>query len=495
MFDVNNEREARVWRAGLETSLTRFTRFFFKHRLGYKMIMSPHHLLIAETLEKVISGEIKRLIINVPPGYTKTEFAVVHFVAYGLAINPKSKFIHATYSDALALENSTQVRDIVTDPHYQAMWDISLRNDSSAKGTWKTKQGGGMQARAAGGPITGFRAGQPEPGFSGAFIIDDPLKPDDAFSEPAIKRINNRFNGVFRSRLMKESETPMIVIMQRISQNDPVDFLLTGGMGEWHHLNLPADMDQSVPYPKDYTHGIPIDTSSLGDGPLWPYKHDEEQLKDLEKADPYTYAAQYQQRPSALGGGIFKEEWWKYYKMDTVTYEYRFITADTAQKTKEHNDYSVFQCWGVKDGNLYLDDQIRGRWEAPELRRQAIAFWNKHIGNSAFATGNVLREMVIEDKASGTGLIQDLRKETDPPIPVIAQQRNIDKLTRAMDSVSYIASGRVFLPENADFLSDYLSEFSKFSADDTHKHDDQVDPTLDAIKRTLHPVGKEAGTW
>jgi predicted phage terminase large subunit-like protein len=475
----------------LSHDFMRFNRYFFRHRLGYKFIVSPHHKILCDTLQQVIDGNIKRLIINMPPGYTKTEMAVVSFIAYGLAKNPKSKFIHATYSDALAMSNSMNVRDVVTSPEFQELWDIPLRKDSTAKGAWLTEAGGGLQARPAGGPITGFRAGQPDEGFTGAFIIDDPLKPDDAFSEPAVERINQRFNGVFRSRLMQERVTPMIIIMQRISQNDPSNFLLTGGTKEqWHHLNLAAEIDHDTPYPKEYTHGIEIDTKSLPEGALWDYKHTMSELKNLETADPHTYNAQYMQAPEAIGGSIFKDEWWQLYKAGTIDFEYRFVTADTAMKAKEHNDYSVFQCWGYSKGNIYLIDQIRDRWEAPQLKQHAIDFWTKHFGAP---NGGALRFMAVEDKASGTGLIQSLQQELDIPIPVRAIQRNIDKVTRAMDAAPMVAAGRVHIPAGAEFVSEFRDEFRRFSRKDTHKHDDQVDPAMDAIDIGLRPNGDVVG--
>lgn len=475
----------------LSEDFLRFNRYFFKHRLGYRFICSHHHNLIADTLQQVVDGKIKRLIINLPPGYTKTEMAVVGFIAYGLARNPKSKFIHVTYSDALAMDNSMKVRDIVTSPEYQELWPIPLRKDSTAKGAWLTEMGGGMQARPAGGPITGFRAGQPEEGFSGAFIVDDPLKPDDAFSEPTVERINQRFNGVFRSRLMQERVTPVIVIMQRISNNDPSNYLLTGGTGEqWHHLNLSSEVDHSRPYPKEYTHGIPIDTSSMPEGALWEYKHTLQELEELERADPYTYNSQYMQSPSAIGGSIFKDEWWQLYKIGSVNFEYRFVTVDTAMKVKEHNDYSVFQCWGYSKGNVYLIDQIRDRWEAPQLRQEALDFWAKHYGSPH---GGTLRFMAVEDKASGTGLIQSLQQDSSVPIPVRAVQRNIDKVTRALDTAPMVAAGRVHLPAGASFVSEFRDECRRFSRQDTHKHDDQVDTMMDAVEIGLRPNADVTG--
>ncbi len=125
-----------------------------------------------------MGGEITRLIINIPPGFTKTQMCVVDFVARGLAINPRARFIHASYSEALVQENSLAIRDTVTSEDYQALWPLELRKDAKAKGLWKTREGGGILARPSGGSITGFRAGRMEPGFSGALIIDDPLKPD-----------------------------------------------------------------------------------------------------------------------------------------------------------------------------------------------------------------------------------------------------------------------------------------------------------------------------
>ena len=358
-----------------------------------------------------------------------------------------------------------------------------------------------MNARPAGGQVTGLRAGQPEGegegNFSGAFIVDDPIKPDDRFSEPIVKKINERFNGTFRSRLMQERVTPMIVIMQRIAENDPSGFLLRGGTGEkWHHLCLPVLINNSKPYPEKYTHGIPIE-HGLDDGPLWGFKHNEEEIEAL-KIDPFTYASQYDQDPSPLGGGLFKDEWWQYYIPGEVLFDELIIVADTAQKVKEHNDFSVFQCWGRVGQDIYLVDQIRGKWEAPELLRKARDFWNKHWGTGNSRTKGRLKYMAIEDKSSGTGLIQQLKAPTEKGearIPVTAIQRNIDKLTRAMDTVPFISAGRVMLPIGAPFLLDFKAEFGLFSADMTHDHDDQIDPLMDACQLMLGENKKKGGAW
>jgi len=224
-----------------------------------------------------------------------------------------------------------------------------------------------------------------------------------------------------------------------------------------------------------YTHAIPIEFD-FEPGPLWPFKHNEGEIEFL-KTDPYVFSAQYMQEPAPKGGGIVKSSWWREY--DVLPYLYtKIITADTAQKTKEYNDFSVFQCWGLGDLGIYLIDQIRGKWEAPELLRQAKNFFNKHN-----IKGQPVSGFYVEDKSSGTGLIQTLRNEST--IPIIEVPRHKDKVTRMHGVVRYIASGRVFLPVGVDWLSDYILEFSKFTALLNHKHDDQIDPTMDAIEILL----------
>ncbi len=492
MLNTDTKRSKKILRLALEQDLLAFCRYFFVEVLGYRMKIAEHHKLLAKTLMRVYDGEIKRLVINLPPGYTKTELAVIHFIAWAMAKNPRCRFIHLTYSNLLALENSSKVKDIIESDEYKTLWPMTLRKDAKAKGAWKNTKGGGMQARAAGGPVTGFRAGQPEEGFSGALIIDDPLKPDDATSILRVDTINNRFNGVFRSRLMKESETPIIVIMQRISDNDPSAFLLDGGMNQkFHHLNLPALIDSKAKT-KKYKSRIKI-KHELADGPLWEYKHSEEELAGLEVADPYTYAAQYAQNPVPLGGGMFKDKWFQYYRRGSLVFEWIFITADTAQKTKQKNDKSCFQCWGVLKGCIYLIDMVVGKWEAPELRTHFKLFWHKHY-NPSSTTGK-LRFAAIEDKSSGTGLIQDMAREHSPPIPIKAVQRGTDKVSRAMDVVPYVASGKVFLPEDAPFTLDFLAEVLQFTAALTHRHDDITDAMMDGIDIGLRPPKKKGGVW
>jgi predicted phage terminase large subunit-like protein len=466
-----------------------FSRYFFKHREGRKFIVNEHHKIICDTLQKVIDGEpgYNRLVITVPPGYTKTEEAVIHFMARGLALNPESLFMHLSYSDDLALWNSTLTRDVVGSHEYQQLFNMPIRHDISSKKKWYTQAGGGVYATSAGGAVTGFRAGRMLKNvFSGALIIDDPIKPQDAYSDTKRELINDRFNSTFKSRLAMEDTTPIILIMQRVHEDDAAGFLLKGGTGEkWMHLNLPAMVPEEPVtewYPKEYTYGIPVEYD-LPAGPLWAFKHNATELKLLETADPYTYAAQYMQKPSPKGGLIFKDTFWQYYSVLPKDIVLKRIYADTAQEVKTHNDYSVFQCWGLSlTKGIFLIDQIRGKWESPELRKVAKTFWAKHKFHHV--TNPVGAQMMkIEKKSSGAGLLQDLRTGTF--IPVEGIERSRDKVMRAFDTVPQIASGNVHIPIDADFTLDYVIEHGKFSPLMTHKNDDQIDPTMDAIEDLL----------
>lgn len=213
--------------------------------------------------------------------------------------------------------------------------------------------------------------------------------------------------------------------------------------------------------------------------PLWSFKHDLKQLKVLEEGDPYTYSSQMQQNPSPLGGGMFKDKYWKYYDVLPPDIDLIRIYADTAQKTAERNDYSVFQAWArSQTKGIFLLDLLRGKWEAPELESNLVDFWNKHKPTMYKPLGSQV--VKVEDKSSGSSLIQSIQK--DYFIPIEAIQRNTDKVLRAMGVVKYFASGYIHLPNGAEWLHDYKEEFRKFTPLMTHKHDDQIDPTMDAVE-------------
>lgn len=491
-----------------ETNHLFFSRYFFKNRQGIKFQVNWHHKVICDAIEKVISGEIENLVINVAPGSSKTELVVINLIARGLALNPFARFLHLSYSDDLALLNSSTTREIVTSDAYQKLWPLKIANDEKAKKRWNVeldgKRAGGVYATSLGGQITGFRAGHMAPGFQGAIIIDDPLKPDDAFSLNKLNIANRKLITTVKSR-RANPKTPIVMVMQRIAENDPTEFIEGGNLqGNWTFIKIPAlitedEIKKLTSEPVN--HVLEAERDDKGRFSYWPYK---EPIKDLlameagagpdvngSKISKHVFSSQYQQNPVALGGNLMKGEYFVRYSV-LPKLRYRKIFADTAQKTKERNDFSVFECWGAgEDNRAYLIDMIRGKWEAPELQKRAQAFWAKHKAVDTTNLGQ-LRKMMVEDKSSGTGLIQTLRLANQIPIEGI--ERNKDKLTRVMDGLPYMEMHMVCLPEDAPFTADFIAECEAFSADDSHAFDDQVDPMLDAINDML-ASGNKLKQW
>ena len=473
-------KEKAVLKEILLNSNFAFTRYFFKKRTNQKMISNIHHKIIGDTLDKVFRGEITRLIVNMPPRYTKTEQVVISFIAQGFAINPESEFIHASYADTLAMKNSMLIKDLIMHEAYQELFPMELKKDSQSKKAWQIENyNGKMLATPSGGTVTGFGAGRMgfDDKFTGALIVDDPIKPTDANSDTMREKINEQINNTFMSRLAHK-KVPVIFVMQRIHEDDTTGFLLNGGTGEkWHHLCLPAIIDDDVKKEKNmYSHAIPIDINEVPNGALWEYRHTEKDIEKMLKSNVYVTSAQYLQKPTPKGGSIFKDEFFKYYDEDIKNnYEFRFIVGDTAQKTANYNDFSVFACFGLHNGNLYLIDLIRGKWQSQELKQTLINFFNKH--KEYKGTWGNIRYVYIEDKSSGTDVIQNLKNT----MPIKAIQRNKDKITRAYDTVSYINTGMVHFPKNKAFMNDFINELVSFSPLGTHKHDDQVDVLMDGI--------------
>lgn len=263
-----------------------FTRWMFRQKRGYAWMQAEHHKLICEALMRVFNGKCKRLIINIPPRYSKTEIAVVNFVAWCFGLVPDCEFIHASYSATLAVNNSSNIRALMQHEAYQAIFpDTQL--DSEAKNHWTTTEGGVFYATGAGGTITGFGAGKQRAGFGGAIIIDDPHKADEARSDVMRQNVIDWFQNTVESRKNDPKNTPIIVIMQRLHESDLAGWLLEGGNGEeWEHLMLPAIKEDGTA--------------------LWEEKHSIEQLRQMEKSAPYMFAGQYMQRPAPLDGGVFK---------------------------------------------------------------------------------------------------------------------------------------------------------------------------------------------
>lgn len=443
--------------AELRSDFYEFHKYMFEARKGVPIIETQHQRGVALALERVVLGLCKRLIINIPPRSGKTDLAVISFIAWCMGNWQHSQFIHASYSKRLATTNVYAVRAIMQHEKYEAIFGAGLmQGDSQAKDEFRTTSGGLVYATGAEGTITGYGAGSMIDTFGGAIVIDDPHKAGEANSAVMRQNVIDWFSTTMESR-KNSPDTPIIIVMQRLHENDLSGFLLNGGNGEeWEHLKISAVTESGESF--------------------WPAQFPLEMLNRLRDTNSYVYAGQYLQEPAPLGGGIFKDEWLKYWHA-LPNFEYRMIYADTAMKTGEQNDYSVFQHWGKgADGKIYLLDMIRGKWEAPQLLQQAKAFWIKCKGSRS----GILRKLKVEDKASGTGLIQQLRQDG---IPVEGIPRNTDKVTRGYDAAPQVEAGNVYFKADCEHLSDMMHELALFP---NASNDDTVDPFMDAVQDMLN---------
>jgi predicted phage terminase large subunit-like protein len=295
-------------------------------------------------------------------------------------------------------------------------------------------------------------------------IIDDPIKGrEEANSHTVRDKTWNWFTDDFRTRF--DEMGALLIVLTRWHTDDPVGRLITTDP-RVKVLTFKAIAEEDEEFRKK------------GEALFPEHKSLEFLLNQKTLMPTANWQSLYQQSPVIDGGNLFKPKWFQYYqalpKLKRI-----IITADTAQKAKESNDYSVFECWGLgRDGNVYLIDLVRGKWEAPELLIQARAFYNKHKAHD-YGQAN-LSCMYIEDKVSGTTLIQTMRRESGFIVGDI--QRSVDKVTRAMDTIPSISSGRVYLPQGAPWLSDFLSEVEQFP---NGVNDDQIDPMMDAVEQLL----------
>jgi predicted phage terminase large subunit-like protein len=438
---------------------------------GQPYVHGWHVDAICEHLEAITSGDITRLLINIPPGTMKSTLCSVFWPAWewGPKELPSTRIINAAHEQGLAIRDTLKMRRLIQSPWYQRLWPTGLTSDQNQKTYYENSATGFRQACAV-ASMTGRRGDR--------VIWDDPHSIESAHSDTGRDTAIRVFTETLPTRLSNPDRSAIVVVMQRIHEADVSGYILANDLG-YDHLCLPMEYE---PTSRVTSIGFRDPRTESGEL-LFPGRFSRETVdRDKKIMGDFAVAGQFQQRPSPLGGGMFKDDWWRFYKVAPAI-KWRAIYADTAQKTKQANDYSVFQLWGEStSGQALLLDQIRGKWEAPELLTQARAFWNKHR-----VAG--VRSFNIEDKVSGTGLIQTLKREG---VPVVAIQRNTDKITRAMDAAPFIQSGNVLLPEDAPWLSDYLAEFSQFP---NGVNDDQCDPTMDAVKDILQGGSYSLSAW
>ena len=400
-----------------------------------------------------IKGEMPSLLLQAPPQHGKSLLCAELFPSWVLGINPNKRTAVATYAFPLARRRNIEIQRIIESDIYKQIFpETKLRQGNKiiegAKNAEEFEiigKHGGLRCVGVGGSLTGFSVD--------IGIIDDPYKDmAEARSNTQNNTVIEWYNSVFKTRLSKQSG--VVMMLTRWATNDLAAWCISNENWNEHKY-------QAIEKGKALVSAL----------------HPIEQLQKIKTSMPDSiWEAMYQQNPYIQGGNIIKEEWIKYYSVFPEKFERIFITGDTAQKLKEHNDFSVFTCFG-SDGNfLYILDMWRGKVTAPGLKVAALEFWDKWgMGvNSIPCSG-----FYIEDKASGTGLIQDL--QASAPIPIIPVPRSIDKYTRLMDVLNYIQAGKLWLPANAVYTNLMVGEMSAFSGDMKHEHDDIVDTIIDGL--------------
>jgi len=413
---------------------------------------------ICDHLQAVDMGDITRLLANVPPGSMKSLLTSVIFPAWqwGPRNKPGQRILGTAHMQDLAIRDSMKCRRLITSDWYQARWPMKLVSDQNAKTNFENDKTGFREAMAF-TSMTGKRGD--------VVILDDPIGAHNANSAAHLLDAELAFTETLPTRVNNE-KSAIIVIMQRLAERDVSGLILERDLG-YTHLCIPMRYEPQ----RHCTTAWFTDPRKVEGELMFPERFPETQVAELEKIlGSYGAAGQLQQRPAPRGGGLIKVDWFRYYTT-LPPLDWVMVYADTAMKTGQENDYSVFECWGRSTtGQAVLIDMRRGKWEAPELLTEARAFWGKQL------QAHGAKALRVEDKVSGTGLIQTLRREG---VPVQAIQRNRDKISRGHDAAPFIESGNVLLPEYASFLAPLLDEAGSFP---TGAHDDQLDPMFDAIK-------------
>lgn len=433
-----------------------FTRYMFQQKRGYQWLQALHHALICAALMRVFRGESKRLIINIPPRYSKTEIAIVNFVAWCFGQVPDCEFIHASYSSTLAVNNSSNIRSLIQHEAYKEIFpNVTL--DSEAKNHWTTSQGGVFYATGAGGTITGFGAGKQRTGFGGAILIDDPHKADEARSEVMRQNVIDWFQNTVESRKNDPKNTPIIVIMQRLHENDLAGWLLNGGNGEeWELLCLPAIQDDGTA--------------------LWPEKHSIEQLRQMERAAPYMFAGQYMQRPAPLEGGVFKPTQMPIIEALPVG-KIKWVRGWDLGATVGGDPTAGVKLGKCEDGSLIIADIAHGDL-GPDER-------DSMIRNTAALDGKSVRISLPQDPGQAgktqalylTRMLQGYTVKTSP--------ESGDKLTRAEPFAAQVNVGNVKMLRGA-WNEGLINEMRLFP---NGSHDDRIDACSRAYAELLNNTG------
>ena len=432
---------------------------FVKH-VWPEFIEGSHHKIIADKFNKIAEGKIKRMIINMPPRHTKSEFASNMLPAWMIGRKPDLKIIQTTHTTELAVRFGRKAKTLIDSPEYQEIFKTRLREDSQAAGKWETEQGGEYYAAGVGSAITGRGAD--------LLIIDDPHSEQDALNADALEKAYEWYTSGPRQRLQPGGT--IVVVMTRWSLKD-----LTGALIK-AQKEVKSDQWEVIEFPAIMPSGEPV----------WPeyWKLDELEKVQASLSIP-KWNAQWMQNPTSEAGAIIKKEWWRVWDDEEIPPLKHVIQSyDTAFLKKQTADYSAITTWGVfypeEDGaaNLILLDSLKGRYEFPELRREALQqydYWKPET-------------VVIESKASGLPLTAELRQMGIPVVNFTPSKGN-DKHARVNSVAPLFESGVIWAPEKK-FAEEVIEECAAFPYGD---HDDLVDSMTQAVMRfrqggfVMHP--------
>ena len=410
-----------------------------------------HHQIIASEFTNIAAEKKGRLIINMPPRHTKSEFASVYFPAWIIGKYPKMKIMQVSHNTELAVRFGSKVRNIIDSPEYKQIFgDVKLREDSKAKGRWETNQGGEYYAAGVGASITGRGAD--------LLIIDDPHTEQDSMSDVAMERAYDWYTSGPRQRLQPGGS--ILLVMTRWAEDDLTGRLLKAQTepkaDNWRQISFPAILDSG--------------------NPVWPEYWNLEELEKIKASVPIrNWSAQYMQNPTSEEGAILKREWWRPWQGQIPNLMHVIQSYDTAFSKKETADYSAITTWGIfspEEGgapHIILLDAIRGKYDFPELKAVAMdayKYWEPET-------------IVVEQKASGEPLTHEFRRMGIPVVPFVPTRGN-DKHTRVNVVAPIFESGQVWFPHGEKFAHDVIDECAAFP---NGANDDYVDSTTQALLR------------
>lgn len=429
---------------------------------GASYLHNWHIDAIAHHLELVVTGQIKRLIITIPPRCLKSISASVAFPAWLLGHRPDINILAVSYADGLSEKLALDCMKVLASGWYRdAFPGTRIARGRGARSDFATSRGGGRFSTTVGGTVTG-RGGD-------IIIIDDPHKPEDAVSEVKRENVLNWYRSTLLSRLNDPVNSAIILIQQRVHEADLAGFLQE--QGGWHHLDLPAMAEDPCEIDLGWRGRVLRRPGHL----LHPERLPPALLNERKsELGSYVFAAQYQQRPAPLGGGLIRWDWFQPY--DAVPSSKpgdRIVQSwDTASKADQANDWSVCTTWLVRGKTAWLLDVARAKQEFPQLRRRIV--------EQADRWRAIL--ILIEEAGSGIQLIQDLKADT--PLSIKGMIPKDDTATRLLSVSHLIEGGQIVVPSEATWLAEFQREVTLFP---NGKHDDQVDSLSQFLKWLAQP--------